>query len=61
MTSKIKLTDDDIQIIKVKKTTDELKMFHDNDFYHVRFLSLEGHEIWWSKEEAEQLKQQILG
>jgi hypothetical protein len=45
----INLTEEDIQIID-----------YDNDQVTVGFYSLEGLEILWSKQQAEQLKQQII-
>jgi len=54
MTDRIKLTEEDLHVI------------HDEDGagngyeFNVKFLSLEGHDICWKKEQAEQLKAQIL-
>ncbi len=51
--TRIPLTDEDIYVIK-----------HESEphpyCWHVKFLSLEGYDICWKKEQAEQLKKQIL-
>lgn len=51
MVDRIKLTEDDIDIIHFKLTDDEC---------HVRFCSLEGEEIVWTDKQSTQLKHQIL-
>ena len=47
----IVLTDDDVQVVSDQEQVGD---------YNVKFLSLEGYDIVWSKEKAEQLKLQIL-
>ena len=51
----IKITEDDIHVI-----LDETVGENDGYKYNVKFLSLEGYDICWKKEQAEQLKKQII-
>ena len=52
----MKLTDEDIQVVLDEEYPTENCGFN----YNVKFLSLEGYDICWTKQEAEAVKQQIL-
>jgi len=49
----VELSDEDIQIVKSDVENGEYTK-------HVKFLSLEGFEITWKPEQAQELKKQIL-
>jgi hypothetical protein len=45
----------------MKLTEDDIYLVSDGEGeYYVKFMSLEGYDIVWTKEQAQQLRQQIL-